>query len=102
MAPPAEWPVMSKELSHREGSSSSNDRSRAATGWIILRATDRKPEWQRLPGSSCFARRRKLEIPSFFMREDRNVRFSWREVWWSLRENYKARQEPNLGLLPNP
>lgn len=43
-APPAEWPVMSREQVLREGSSSSKERRRAATGFIILRATWRKPE----------------------------------------------------------
>ena len=43
-APPAEWPVMSSEQVLREGSSSRRDRRRAATGLIIFRATDRKPE----------------------------------------------------------
>lgn len=52
-APPAEWPVNSKEHVLREGFSSRSDRRRAATGLTILRATDRKPEWQRLPESSC-------------------------------------------------
>ncbi len=43
---------MSREELAREGSSSRRKRNRAATGLIILRATERKPEWQRLPGSS--------------------------------------------------
>ena len=51
-APPAEWPVMRREQLLREGSSSRRERRRDATGRIILRATERKPEWQRLPGSS--------------------------------------------------
>lgn len=52
IAPPAECPVMSSEQPLRDGSSSKRDRNRAATGFIILRATERKPEWQRFPGSS--------------------------------------------------
>ena len=51
-APPAEWPVMSSEQLLRAGFSASRDRRRVATGLIIVRATDKKPEWQRLPGSS--------------------------------------------------
>ncbi len=51
-APPAEWPVIRREQLARDGSSSSMERRRAATGFIIFRATERKPEWQRLPGSS--------------------------------------------------
>lgn len=43
---------MSKEQLLRAGFSASRDLRRAATGLIILRATDKKPEWQRLPGSS--------------------------------------------------
>ena len=51
-APPAECPVMISEQELREGSSSSNDLRRAATGLIIFRATDRKPAWHIFPGSS--------------------------------------------------
>lgn len=51
-APPAEWPVIRSEHVLREGSSSRRDRRRAATGLIIFLATDRKPAWVRLPGSS--------------------------------------------------
>ena len=43
---------MSSEQLLRAGFSASRDRRRVATGVIILRATDKKPEWQRLPGSS--------------------------------------------------
>lgn len=43
---------MSSEQLLRAGFSASRDRRRAATGLIILRATDKKPEWQRLPESS--------------------------------------------------
>src|SRR5271170_1807560 len=52
MAPPALWPVMSREQEDREGFSSSRYRRRAAMGATIARATLRKPSWQRLPGSS--------------------------------------------------
>lgn len=52
MAPPAEWPVMIREQLLLDGSSSRRARSRAATGLIILRATDRKPAWHMLPVSS--------------------------------------------------
>jgi hypothetical protein len=44
---------MRSEQADREGSSARRLRRREATGAIILRATERKPEWQRLPGSSC-------------------------------------------------
>ena len=43
---------MRREQALRLGSSSRRERRRAATGFIIFRATERKPEWQRLPGSS--------------------------------------------------
>lgn len=43
---------MSREQLLRAGFSASRDRRRVATGLIILRATDKKPEWQRLPESS--------------------------------------------------
>lgn len=43
---------MSSEYEAREGSSSRSWRRRRATGMIILRATERKPAWQRLSGSS--------------------------------------------------
>ena len=53
--PPAEWPVKAREHELRAGFSSSNVRTRAATGLTIFRATERKPEWHMLPGSSCSA-----------------------------------------------
>lgn len=43
---------MSREQLLRAGFSASRDLRRVATGLIILRATDKNPEWQRLPGSS--------------------------------------------------
>ena len=52
MAPPAEWPVMSREEVLREGFSWRRERRREDTGASMRRATVRKPEWQRLPGSS--------------------------------------------------
>lgn len=51
-APPAECPVMRREQDARDGFSSNMFRSLDATGRIIFLATERKPEWQRLPGSS--------------------------------------------------
>lgn len=52
MAPPAEWPVISREEALREGFSWRRERSREETGASMRRAVRRKPEWQRLPGSS--------------------------------------------------
>ena len=52
MAPPAEWPVIRREEVLRDGSSWRSERRREETGAIIRRAAVRKPEWQRLPGSS--------------------------------------------------
>ena len=52
MAPPAEWPVKSNEHVERAGFSSRSWRKRAATGFIIFRATDKKPEWHIFPTSS--------------------------------------------------
>jgi hypothetical protein len=43
---------MRSEYFARLGFSWRRWRRRAATGFIILRATVRKPAWQRLPGSS--------------------------------------------------
>ncbi|KAK7446467.1 hypothetical protein Landi51_07414 [Colletotrichum acutatum] len=51
-APPAECPVINKLYAARPGSSSSNCRSRAATGFTILRATARNPAWHEFPASS--------------------------------------------------
>ncbi|KXH63506.1 hypothetical protein CNYM01_10372 [Colletotrichum nymphaeae SA-01] len=51
-APPAECPVISRLYAARPGSSSSNCRSRAATGFTILRATAKKPAWHEFPASS--------------------------------------------------
>ena len=42
---------MSREHELLFGFSSNRERRRAATGLIIFRATERKPEWHRLPGS---------------------------------------------------
>lgn len=52
MAPPAEWPVMRREEALREGFSWRRERRREETGASMRRAVVRKPEWQRLPGSS--------------------------------------------------
>lgn len=51
-APPAEWPVMTSEQFAHDSSSCRSDVNRAATGWIILRATERKPLCTWFPGSS--------------------------------------------------
>lgn len=51
-APPAEWPVISREDEARLGFSSSSERRRAAMGATMFLATERKPEWHRLEGSS--------------------------------------------------
>ena len=42
-----------REHELRVGSSSKSVRRRAPTGLTIFRATERKPEWHMLPGSSC-------------------------------------------------
>lgn len=77
---------MSREQVLRAGFSASRDRRRAATGLIILRATDRKPEWQRLPGSS-------FKIVSFATLE--HVRMVLPEIHW-------VTLVTNLDLRPNP
>jgi hypothetical protein len=51
-APPALCPVKIKEQLIREGFCSNISLSRAEIGLIIFRATERNPEWQRLPASS--------------------------------------------------
>ncbi|KAK1529643.1 hypothetical protein CPAR01_11955 [Colletotrichum paranaense] len=51
-APPAECPVINRLYAARPGSSSSNCRSRAATGFTILRATAKNPAWHEFPASS--------------------------------------------------
>lgn len=77
---------MSREQVLRAGFSASRDRRRAATGFIILRATDKKPEWQRLPGSS-------FRIVSFANLEDMRM---------VLPESHWVTLVTNLDLRPNP